>query len=69
MAEDPNEQGPDEFFGTLDQFLARLAEARVDLATFRRREEEERKKTEAAAAAAASATADKGVSGPVFLVR
>lgn len=61
LAEDPAEKGPDEFFGTVDQFLARMAEARADVAAMRRREEEERRKKEVAAAAQA-AQAEKNVS-------
>ncbi len=51
LAEDPAEMGPDEFFGTLDQFLTRMSDCRGDLVVFKRREEEERRKKEAAAAA------------------
>ncbi len=60
LAEDPSEKGPDDFFGTVEQFLARMAEARADLAAMKRREEEDRKKKELAAAAAAT-QAEKNV--------
>lgn len=54
LAEDPGEKGPDEFFGVVEQFVSRVAEARADLLAIKRKEEEERKKKEAAAAAAAA---------------
>eukprot|EP00048_Salpingoeca_helianthica_P016237 m.231210 g.231210 ORF g.231210 m.231210 type:complete len:1066 (+) comp18280_c0_seq1:77-3274(+) len=63
VAEDPSETGPDEFFGTFDQFLARMAECRGDLVVFKRREEEERRKREAAAALQADKARKKGIGG------
>lgn len=61
VAEDPAEMGPDEFFGTFEQFMARMAECRGDLVVFKRREEEERRKREAAAALLAEKARKKGI--------
>ena len=66
LAEDPNEKGPDDFFGIIDQFVSRIAEARGDILAMKRREEEERRKREAASTATA-VQAEKNVCAEAIL--